>query len=74
MRAEVMRYVDEVRNNEQGEEMKGVFGTWQIWANMQRAERELSKVHRKEGKQWRNRVQDELREACRDNKAAENGD
>ena len=47
-----------------------MFGTWMRWANMQRAERDLAKVHRQEGKQWQNRIQDELRDARRDNKSA----
>ena len=38
---------------------------------MQRAERNLAKVHRMEGRQWRNRIQGELWEACRHNKSAE---
>ena len=70
-RAEVMKYVSEVAQHAQEVEMKGVLGTWQRWAKMQRAEIELSRVHRKEGKQWRHRIQDELREACRANKAAD---
>ena len=38
---------------------------------MQRAGRELLKVHRLEGRQWQDRIQTELWEACRLNKSAE---
>ena len=38
---------------------------------MQRAEMNLNKVHRLEGRQWQDRIQDELREACRLNQSAE---
>ena len=38
---------------------------------MQRTERDLLKVHRLEGRQWQDRIQDELWEACRLNQSAE---
>ena len=49
----------------------GFFGVWGRWTHMQRAECELLKVHRLEGRQWQNRIHNDLWEACRLNKSAE---
>ena len=65
----MLQHVDTVRHQER--DIRGICGVWVRWTNLQRAERNLAKVHRMEGRQWQHRIQDELWEACRHNKSAE---
>ena len=69
-RAEVMQYVEAIKQQTQENELQGVIGTWQRWANMQRAERDLVKIQRQDMQKWRQRIKDELQAACRNNKAS----
>ena len=70
-RTEFIQSVDVLRLRES--DLRGIFEVWGRWNTMQRAERDLLKVHRLERRQWQDRIQDELWEACRLNHSAENG-